>query len=53
MHSRLVRNYRIAVIETVIQAEKLRRTSYSRDVPTTPGAALAPGAPDGRPGWPG
>jgi ATP-binding cassette subfamily B protein len=39
IHSRLVRNYRIAVIETVSQAEKLRRTSYLRDVPTTPGAA--------------
>ncbi|WP_435106733.1 ABC transporter ATP-binding protein [Nocardiopsis synnemataformans] len=39
LHSRLVRNYRIAVIETVNQTEKLRRTSYLRDVPTTPGAA--------------
>jgi ATP-binding cassette subfamily B protein len=39
IHSRLVRNYRIAVIETVNQTEKLRRTSYLRDVPTTPGAA--------------
>jgi ATP-binding cassette, subfamily B, bacterial len=39
IHSRLVRNYRIAVIETVSQTEKLRRTSYLRDVPTTPGAA--------------
>jgi ATP-binding cassette subfamily B protein len=34
-----VRNYRIAVIETVNQTDKLRRTSYLRDVPTTPGAA--------------
>jgi ATP-binding cassette subfamily B protein len=39
IHSRLVRNYRIAVIETVSQTTKLRRTSYLRDVPTTPGAA--------------
>ena len=39
IHSRLVRNYRIAVIETVNQTEKLRRTSYLRDLPTTPGAA--------------
>lgn len=39
IHSRLVRNYRIAVTETVNQAEKLRRTSYLRDVPTTPEAA--------------
>ena len=39
IHSRLVRNFRIAVIETVNQTEKLRRTSYLRDVPTTPGAA--------------
>ncbi|GAA4956850.1 ABC transporter ATP-binding protein [Actinoplanes utahensis] len=39
IHSRLVRNYRIAVIETVNQTGKLRRTSYLRDVPTTPGAA--------------
>jgi ATP-binding cassette, subfamily B, bacterial len=39
IHSRLVRNYRIAVIETVNQTEKLRRTSYLRDVATTPGAA--------------
>lgn len=39
IHSRLVRNYRIAVIETVNQTEKLRRASYLRDVPTTPGAA--------------
>jgi ATP-binding cassette subfamily B protein len=39
IHFRLVRNYRIAVIETVNQTEKLRRTSYLRDVPTTPGAA--------------
>jgi ATP-binding cassette, subfamily B, bacterial len=39
IHSRLVRNYRTAVIETVNQTEKLRRTSYLRDVPTTPGAA--------------
>jgi ATP-binding cassette subfamily B protein len=39
IHSRLVRNYRIAVVETVNQTEKLRRTSYLRDVPTTPGAA--------------
>jgi ATP-binding cassette subfamily B protein len=39
IHSRLARNYRIAVIETVNQTEKLRRTSYLRDVPTTPGAA--------------
>jgi ATP-binding cassette, subfamily B, bacterial len=39
IHSRLVRNYRIAVIETVNQTEKLRRTSYLRDVPTTPGPA--------------
>ena len=39
IHSRLVRNYRIAVIETVDQTEKLRRASYLRDVPVTPGAA--------------
>ncbi|PDP86663.1 bacteriocin ABC transporter [Glycomyces fuscus] len=39
LHFRLVRNYRTAVIETVNQTEKLRRTSYLRDVPTTPGAA--------------
>ncbi|MFE1397993.1 ABC transporter ATP-binding protein [Nocardiopsis dassonvillei] len=39
LHSRLVRNYRIAVIETANQTEKLRRTSYLRDVPTTPDAA--------------
>lgn len=39
IHSRLVRNYRIAVIETVNQTDKLRRTSYLRDVPTTPDAA--------------
>ena len=39
IHSRLVRNYRIAVIETVNQTDRLRRTSYVRDVPTTPGAA--------------
>jgi ATP-binding cassette subfamily B protein len=39
IHSRLVRNYRIAVIETVNQTEKLRRTSYLRDAATTPGAA--------------
>ncbi|GAA3263395.1 ABC transporter ATP-binding protein [Nonomuraea helvata] len=39
IHSRLVRNYRIAVIETVSQTTKLRRTSYLRDVPTTPGLA--------------
>ncbi|XKK40136.1 ABC transporter ATP-binding protein/permease [Nocardiopsis sp. ARC36] len=39
LHVRLVRNYRTAVIETVNQTEKLRRTSYLRDVPTTPGAA--------------
>ena len=28
IHSRLVRNFRIAVIETMNQTEKLRRTSY-------------------------
>ncbi|MFD3683794.1 ABC transporter ATP-binding protein [Nocardiopsis sp. NPDC058631] len=39
LHLQLVRNYRIAVIETVNQTKKLRRTSYLRDVPTTPGAA--------------
>jgi ATP-binding cassette subfamily B protein len=39
IHSRLVRNYRAAVVETVNQTTKLRRTSYLRDVPTTPGAA--------------
>ncbi|GAA2390271.1 ABC transporter ATP-binding protein [Streptomyces glaucosporus] len=39
IHSRLVRNYRIAVVETVNQTKKLRRTSYLRDVPTTPDAA--------------
>ncbi|APC35490.1 bacteriocin ABC transporter [Nocardiopsis dassonvillei] len=39
LHSRLVRNYRIAVIETANQTRKLRRTSYLRDVPTTPDAA--------------
>lgn len=35
----LVRNYRSAVVETANQTEELRRTSYLRDVPTTPGAA--------------
>ncbi len=39
IHFRLVRNYRIAVVENISQTEKLRRTSYLRDVPTTPGAA--------------
>ncbi|MEV4569728.1 ABC transporter ATP-binding protein [Nonomuraea sp. NPDC049419] len=39
IHLRLVRNYRIAVVENVSQTEKLRRTSYLRDVPTTPGPA--------------
>jgi ATP-binding cassette subfamily B protein len=39
LHLRLVRNYRTAVIETVNQTQKLRRTSYLRDVPTTPDAA--------------
>jgi ABC-type multidrug transport system fused ATPase/permease subunit len=39
IHFRLVRNFRIAVVENVNQTEKLRRTSYLRDVPTTPGAA--------------
>ena len=39
IHSRLVRNYRTAVVESVNQTKKLRRTSYLRDVPTTPGAA--------------
>src|ERR1700761_8708457 len=39
IHSRLARNYRIAVVENVNQTEKLRRTSYLRDVPTMPGAA--------------
>ena len=39
LHSRLVRNYRKAVVETVNQTTELRRTSYLRDVPTTPGAA--------------
>ncbi|MFI9168381.1 ABC transporter ATP-binding protein [Streptomyces lincolnensis] len=39
IHSRLVRNYRTAVVETMNQSKKLRRTSYLRDVPTTPGAA--------------
>uniref|UniRef100_A0AAU3GMK1 ABC transporter ATP-binding protein/permease n=1 Tax=Streptomyces sp. NBC_01401 TaxID=2903854 RepID=A0AAU3GMK1_9ACTN len=39
IHFRLVRNYRTAVIESVSQTTKLRRTSYLRDVPTTPGAA--------------
>lgn len=39
IHFRLVRNYRTAVVETVNQSRKLRRTSYLRDVPTTPGAA--------------
>ncbi len=39
IHFRLVRNYRIAVVENVSQTEKLRRTSYLRDVPTTPGPA--------------
>jgi ATP-binding cassette subfamily B protein len=39
IHSRLVRNYRIAVVESMNQTKKLRRTSYLRDVPTTPGAA--------------
>jgi ATP-binding cassette subfamily B protein len=38
LHFRLVRNYRTAVIETANQTQKLRRTSYLRDVPTTPGA---------------
>ncbi|WP_019607514.1 ABC transporter ATP-binding protein [Nocardiopsis sp. CNS-639] len=39
LHLRLVRNYRTAVVETVNQTRKLRRTSYLRDVPTTPDAA--------------
>jgi ATP-binding cassette subfamily B protein len=39
LHFRLVRNYRIAVVESMNQTKKLRRTSYLRDVPTTPGAA--------------
>ncbi|MCC2321231.1 ABC transporter ATP-binding protein [Cellulomonas xiejunii] len=39
IHLRLVRNYRTAVIESVNQTKKLRRTSYLRDVPTTPDAA--------------
>lgn len=39
IHARLVRNYRLAVVESVNQTVKLRRTSYLRDVPTTPGAA--------------
>ncbi|WP_026171244.1 MULTISPECIES: ABC transporter ATP-binding protein [unclassified Streptomyces] len=39
LHSRLVRNYRKAVVETVNQTTELRRTSYLRDVPITPGAA--------------
>jgi ATP-binding cassette subfamily B protein len=39
IHLRLIRNYRIAVVENVSQTEKLRRTSYLRDVPTTPGPA--------------
>ena len=39
LHSRLVRNYRKAVIESVNQTTELRRTSYLRDVPITPGAA--------------
>ncbi|QUX26735.1 ABC transporter ATP-binding protein [Nocardiopsis akebiae] len=39
LHLRLVRNYRTAVIETVNQTQKLRRTSYLRDVPTTADAA--------------
>jgi ATP-binding cassette subfamily B protein len=39
IHLRLVRNYRIAVVENVSQTAKLRRTSYLRDVPTTPGPA--------------
>lgn len=39
IHVRLVRNYRTAVIESMNQTVKLRRTSYLRDVPTTPGAA--------------
>ncbi|WP_040684237.1 ABC transporter ATP-binding protein [Nocardiopsis halotolerans] len=39
LHFRLVRNYRTAVVETVNQTKKLRRTSYLRDVPTTPDAA--------------
>lgn len=39
IHSWLVRGYRIAVVETVNQTKKLRRTSYLRDVPTTLGAA--------------
>jgi ATP-binding cassette subfamily B protein len=39
IHARLVRNYRIAVVESINQTKKLRRTSYLRDVPTTPGAA--------------
>ncbi|MCK2220424.1 ATP-binding cassette domain-containing protein [Actinomadura sp. ATCC 31491] len=39
IHFRLVRNYRIAVVENVSQTRKLRRTAYLRDVPTTPGPA--------------
>ncbi|MDX3663110.1 ABC transporter ATP-binding protein [Streptomyces sp. ID05-26A] len=39
IHVRLARNYRIAVVESINQTKKLRRTSYLRDVPTTPGAA--------------
>lgn len=39
LHSRLVQNYRKAVVETVNQTTELRRTSYLRDVPITPGAA--------------
>ena len=39
IHSRLVRNYRTAAVETVSQSTRLRRGSYLRDVLTTPGAA--------------
>lgn len=39
IHLRLIRNYRIAVVENVSQTDKLRRTSYLRDVPTAPGPA--------------
>lgn len=39
IHSRLVRNYRIAVVEAVNQSTQLRRASYLRDVPTSPDTA--------------
>lgn len=39
IHSRLVTNFRTAVIENVSQTAKLRRTSYLRTLPMAPAAA--------------